>query len=235
MERSCAFAIGDKPMCGRYVAILEEARLAEWHLVRRVPPFESYNIAPTQSVPIVRHTNEGNAADMLRWGLIPFFAKGVPPKYSTINATIERIKDGPAWRAPWNRGQRCAVLASGFYEWQVQADGKTKMPFYITLDDQRIFGIAGLWDTSIDTKGNAVESCTMVTMPANRLMAQIHNSKRRMIAILAKEDRDVWLCGKPDEAFKALKQYPEAHLVAHPVSTRVNSPRNNDAKLVEPI
>ena len=114
-------------MCGRYVAKIQAAELAEWHLIRNVPPFESYNVAPTQSVPIVRHTSEGNAADMVRWGLIPFFAKGIPPTYSTINATVEKIKDGASWPGPWKRGQRCAVLASGFYEWQA-LPGRAKRP-----------------------------------------------------------------------------------------------------------
>ena len=222
-------------MCGRYVARIEAAQLAEWDLIRNVPAFESYNVAPTQSVPVVRHTDEGNAADMLRWGLIPFFAKGVPPKYSTINATIEKIKDGPTWRGPWKRGQRCAVLATGFYEWQVQADGKTKIPYYITLNDQDSFGIAGLWDRSVDTDGKAIESCTMITMPANKLMAEIHNTKHRMIAILANEDRQAWLEGSADEAFAVLKQYPETHMVARPVSTRVNSPKNNDQSLIDSL
>ena len=221
-------------MCGRYVARIQAAELAEWHLIRNVPPFESYNVAPTQSVPIVRHTPEGNAADLVRWGLIPFFAKGIPPTYSTINATVEKIKDGASWRGPWKRGQRCAVLASGFYEWQLQADGKTKIPYYITLNDQDCFGIAGLWDRSIDAAGTAIESCTIITLPANALMAQIHNTKHRMIAILAKEDRDTWLEGSTEEAFAVLKQYPDTHMVARPVSTRVNSPKNNDPALIGP-
>jgi putative SOS response-associated peptidase YedK len=125
--------------------------------------------------------------------------------------------------------------ALGFYEWQVLADGKSKQPFYITLNDQDVLGFAGLWDTSTGADGVAVESCTIVTMPANQLMTEIHNVKHRMPAILSIEDRETWLTGTPDDAFKVIKQYPDTHMVATPVSTRVGSPKNNDAKLIEAI
>lgn len=221
-------------MCGRYVAKLEAAQLAEWDLIRNVPEFESYNVSPTQSVPIVRQTAAGNAVNLVHWGLIPFWAKGVQPKYSTINATVEKLKDGATWRGPWKRGQRCALLASGFYEWQVRGDGKAKQPFYIQLNDQDLFGFAGLWDSSVGADGVAVESCTIITMPANKLMAEIHNTKHRMPAMLEKSDREAWLNGTPDEAYAVIKQYPETHMVARPVSTRVNTPKNNDRTLIEP-
>jgi len=159
----------------------------------------------------------------------------VQPKYSTINATIEKLAEAATWRGPWSRGQRCILATTGFYEWQVQADGKTKQPYYITANDQAIFGFAGLWDRSKRDDGTRVESCAIITMPASKLMSEIHNAKQRMPAILTREDRDAWLKGTPDEAFAALKQYPDAHLVATPVSTRVNAPKNNEATLIEPI
>jgi len=151
----------------------------------------------------------------------------VQPKYSTINATIEKLAEAATWRGPWSRGQRCILATTGFYEWQVQADGKTKQPYYITANDQAIFGFAGIWDRSRRDDGTRVESCAIVTMPASKLMSEIHNAKQRMPAILTREDRDAWLKGTTDEAFAALKQYPDAHLVATPVSTRVNAPKNN--------
>lgn len=224
-------------MCGRYVSPDEASIEREFNLVRsewHFPP--SYNVAPTQNVPAIRLNKAGERiGSLLHWGLIPFWAKGVPPKYSTINATVEKLTDAATWRGPWKRGQRCAIVAAGFYEWQVQADGKSKQPFYIQANDQEIFGFAGLWDSSVSADGVAVDSCTIITMPANRLMTEIHNVKHRMPAILAKEDRDTWLAGTPGEAFKAIKQYPDTHLVATPVSTRVNSPKNNDAGLIAPL
>jgi putative SOS response-associated peptidase YedK len=99
--------------------------------------------------------------------LNPFLAKGVQPKYSTINATVEKLTDAATWRGPWNRSQRSILPILGFYEWKVQANGKKKQPFYITLNDQDVFGFAGLWDTSTGANGVAIASCAIVTMPAN--------------------------------------------------------------------
>lgn len=224
-------------MCGRYVSPDEASIEREFALVRhewQFPP--SYNVAPTQDVPIVRVNKAGERTGVrVHWGLIPFWAKGVQPKYSTINATVEKLTDAATWRGPWKRGQRCIMPALGFYEWQVQEDGKSKQPFYITLNDQDVFGFAGLWDSSTDADGVTVESCTIVTMPANKLMAEIHNVKHRMPAILTVEDRETWLTGAPDDAFKVIKQYPDTHMVATPVSTRVNTPKNNDASLVAAV
>ena len=224
-------------MCGRYVSPDEASIEREFNLVHQEWQFPaSFNVAPTQSVPVVRIAADGQRTGVLmHWGLIPYWAKGVQPKYSTINATIEKLTEAATWRGPWSRGQRCILPATGFYEWQVQADGKTKRPYYIMANDQEIFGFAGLWDRSKRDDGSRVESCTIITMPASKLMSEIHNAKQRMPAILAREDRDVWLKGTPDEAFTVLKQYPDAHLVATPVSTRVNAPKNNDPTLIEPI
>jgi putative SOS response-associated peptidase YedK len=121
---------------------------------------------------------------------------------------------------------------TGFFEWQLLVDGKTKQPYYITLNDQDIFGFAALWDSSKRDDGVTVESCTIVTMPANALMTEIHNVKHRMPAILTKEDRDAWLTTTSNDAFKLLRQYPDTHMVATPVSKRVNTRKNNDAELI---
>jgi putative SOS response-associated peptidase YedK len=224
-------------MCGRYVSPDDAAIEREFTLVRQewnFPP--SYNVAPTQHVPIVRVDKEGERTGLrVHWGLIPFLAKGVQPKYSTINATVEKLTDAATWRGPWKRRQRCIIPALGFFEWQVHADGKSKQPFYITLNDQEIFGFAGLWDSSTGADGVAVESCTIVTMPASQLMTEIHNAKHRMPAILGMEDREMWLTGSPEAAFAVIKQYPDTHMVATPVSARVNTPKNNDSTLIEAI
>jgi DNA-binding CsgD family transcriptional regulator len=98
-----------------------------------------------------------------------------------------------------------------------------------------VFGFAGLWDSSTGADGVAIESCAILAMPANQLMTEIHNVKHRMPAILSREDRETWLTGAPGDAFKAIKQYPDTHMVATPISTRVNTPKNNDARLIEAI
>jgi putative SOS response-associated peptidase YedK len=223
-------------MCGRYYLKM----LAGWDEYVQdsdcdwQQDFHSYNIAPTQDVPVVRMIGGKRHGSRLRWGLIPSFAKGEPPKYSTINATIERIETGPTWRGPWKRGQRCILPASGFYEWHVTENG-AKQPFAIEVTDQPIFGFAGLWDRSVKPDGTAIESCTIVTLPASPLMAEIHNAKKRMPAILRARDRDAWLAADPADARALLTQYPDDLLHAYRVSPRVNAPKHNDAKLLEPL
>ena len=221
-------------MCGRYTHLYTWAEVRELYQLSIWPPEDidpNYNVAPTRLVPVVRVTDRKRQGINLRWGLVPFFARGVPPKYSTINATIERLADGPAWRGPWKRGQRCILPASGFYEWHANADG-SKTPFYITCADQPIFGFAGLWDSSKRDDGTILESCTIITMPPNPLMAEIHNVKQRMPAILESRDIDAWLGESTDAARAALKQYPADSMVAWPVSRGVNTPRNNHASLI---
>ena len=117
-------------MCGRYVSPDEASIEREFNLVHmewHFPP--SFNVAPTQQVPVIRVRKGARQGIRLRWGLIPYFAAGIPPKYSTINARIETVQSAASYRGPWSRGQRCLVPARGFYEWQTQADGKTRVPY----------------------------------------------------------------------------------------------------------
>jgi putative SOS response-associated peptidase YedK len=224
-------------MCGRYVSPDEASIEREFNLVRQEQDIApSYNVAPTQMVPVIREVERTRKLDTLRWGLIPFFAKGEPPKYSTINARIETVETAASYRGPWTRGQRCLQIASGFYEWHLDGAGR-KAPFYIHLNDQPVFAFAALWDRSIKADGTAVESVVHITMPANELMKSIHNAgsnPHRMPAILRKEDQEAWLAGSADDARAVLKQYDAGLMVAYEVSTRVNTPKTNDAKLIEP-
>jgi putative SOS response-associated peptidase YedK len=223
-------------MCGRYVSPDEAAIEREFNLVRsewQFPP--SFNVAPTQNVPVVRSVDGKPHGALLRWGLIPFFARGVPPKYSTINARVETVQTAASYRGPWDRGQRCLQIAVGFYEWQVQTDGKTKVPFYITVSDQPLFAFAALWDSSWTDTGQVIESVTHITVPANGVVGEIHNTQHRMPAILEKADREAWLTGTPEEAWETLTPYPDDLMVAWSVSTRVNTPKNNDASLIQPV
>ena len=225
-------------MCGRYILRMQDKYLREWNL--HGPPAwvtASYNIAPTQQVPVMRMENGAPTAAMVRWGLIPSFAHGNPGKFSTINARVETFASAAAFRGAWKRGQRCIQPASGFYEWHLDAHGR-KTPYLITLADQELFGFAGLWDWSVHEDGVVIESCAHITMPANELMTDIHNGgnhPHRMPAILRREDHDTWLKGTPAEARAVLAPYPADLMLARPVSPRVNSVRNNGPELIEPI
>jgi putative SOS response-associated peptidase YedK len=225
-------------MCGRYIT--KDQRALERELpfldVKDWPQFEaSYNVAPTQPAPVVIASSGGNVCQLMRFGLIPFFAKGVAGKYSTINARVETIETSAAYRGPWKRQQRCLVLASGFYEWHLLPDGKSKQPYFIKPADQDSFAFAGLWDTSKADDGTTIYSFTIITLPASPLMAQIHNTKRREPAMLTAADCRTWLGGTAEQGRALLQPYPDELLVAWAVSRRVNSPSSNDEKLLQPV
>ena len=246
-----------RPMCGRYVSPDEAALEREYRIDRRNSHLQlsdalerayeaSYNVAPTDRVPVVRvirDTDGEREAVLMRWGLVPFWANGEPPKSSTINARIETLETAHTWKTAWEYGRRCIVPAAGFYEWKLQPDGKTKHPYYIKPVDGETFALAGIWDRSITPGGETILSCAVITMRANDLMAGIHThtggkhlprEQRRMPAILQDEDIETWLRGTPEQARAALKEYPSDLMLAWPVSSRVNSPKNNDTDLIRP-
>ena len=174
---------------------------------------------------------------LMRWGLIPFFARGQAGKYSTINATTERLGSGSVWRTCWSRGQRALMLAGGLYEWHLN-EAAEKHPYFIQLPERPVFAFAALWDRSVRADGEAIESCAVITMPGNELMRKIHKTgahPHRMPAILREEDYSAWLLGSKEHAFEVLQPYPANHMVAHRVSRRVNSPTNNDESLLTPV
>jgi putative SOS response-associated peptidase YedK len=225
-------------MCGRYVTKDQAAIERAFSIVKPWWRFQaSYNVAPTQQVPIVRTVKGLREGVLLRWGLVPFFARGVPPKFSTINARLETVETAASYRGAWQRAQRCIQVAAGFYEWHVGSDGR-KQPFFIHLSDREIFGFAGLWDRSFKSDGTVIESCSHITMPGNALMRDIHNAgnhPHRMPAILREEDHEAWLSGTADEAREVLVQYPADLMVAYAVSPRVNKPENDDPALIDPV
>jgi putative SOS response-associated peptidase YedK len=223
-------------MCGRYVTpeIAEAERNLTVDLVLWREYERSWNVAPTELVPVVRIHDGRSEGLVMRWGLIPYFARGVPRKYSTINARIENLTSNASWRGPWIRQQRCLMPATGFYEWHLYPDGNRR-PMYVHLADQDVFCFAGLWDSSRGDDGTRTLSCALITMPGNELMRDIHNTganPHRMPAILAPEDCNAWLLGSADDASAALKPYPAELMTAHPVSTRVNDPKSDDEGLI---
>lgn len=226
-------------MCGRYaLKLLALQHLEEYFALENAKDLrDSYNVAPTQQVPIGRVVDGRHEIVAVRWGLIPYFAQGEPPKYSTINARIEGFDTAASYRGAWQSGRRCLQFASGFYEWHVDAQG-VKRPYYIHLADQELFAFAALWDRSVKPDGTAVESGAHITMPGNELMREIHNAggnPYRMPAILKREDWEAWLTGTSEQARAVLHPYPSARMAAHPVSPKVNSPKNDSPDLIEPI
>lgn len=216
-------------MCGRYTLITDISRIAESFGV--APTLEvqpRYNIAPTQD--IVAILNNGSPhLSLLRWGLIPAWAKDETIGSRMINARAETLAEKPSFRGLL-RGKRCLVVADGFYEWQTE--GKTKTPMYITLQDGQPFAFAGLWDLWKSPDGRQIQSCTIVTTEPNELMAPIHN---RMPAILRPKAYEDWLNPQlRDEQVLThlLKPYPTELMKARAVSKLVNNPRNDVAEIL---
>jgi putative SOS response-associated peptidase YedK len=162
---------------------------------------------------------------MMRWGLA---GRG------SFNAPVESLASGADFREPWKRGHRCIVPALGFYEWHVNPDA-SEQPYYIHPDDQDVFGFAGLWASASADANGVTECCSVVTLPANTLISEIHNSGRRMPAMLTRTLRELWLFGPVDRAGMALAAYAAERLLAYAVSDRINSPHNNDETLLEPL
>ena len=222
-------------MCGRYV-LAQQAKAEKtfgvtqlrWH------DMSSYNVAPAREVPVIRVADGEREGVMMRWGLIPPFLKGESPKYATSNARVETMVASPAYRVPWTKGQRCIVPAEGFYEWH-QPVGRPKQPWFVGLANKEIMPFAALWDRSVRADGVAIESFTIITLPANELMAKIDNEDKRMPAILRMEDVETWLTGAAEEARAVLIQFPAEQLRAYKVSPRVNTPKNDDATLMEEL
>jgi putative SOS response-associated peptidase YedK len=170
--------------------------------------------------------------DVMRWGLVPFWAKDIKVGFANINAKAEGIEKKPAFREAF-RQRRCLVPVDNFYEWKKTKTGK--QPYAIGLKGGGLMALAGLWDNWRSPAGERVRSFAIITTEPNELYARLHN---RMPAVLAPEAWPAWLGEEPaDEAHvKALlAPYPADGMVCSPVSARVGNVKNNDPSLIEPI
>jgi putative SOS response-associated peptidase YedK len=222
-------------MCGRVVhkTPLGEIRVL-FETLNAVPnAAPTYNGAPTDNLPVVRLDRDGRRAlDLLRWGLIPYWAKDMSIGPRCINAMAETVATKPAFREPFQR-RRCLVPIDLFYEWQKTPSGK--QPYAIGMADGSLMAFAGLWERWRDpAAGETVHSFSIITGPPNELCAPIHN---RMPVILPPDTWSTWLGEREADApelLALLRPYPTALMHAYPVSARVGNVRNNDPKLIEP-
>jgi putative SOS response-associated peptidase YedK len=225
-------------MCGRYSLDATPEELAQafnlsFEEVEQL--FEPrYNIAPTDKVLAVRQQQAGRQREpvLLRWGLIPHWARDRDWGGRTINARAETVETKPAFRDPF-RKRRCLVVATGFYEWRKSAG--RKQPYLIRRHDGKPLAFAGLWDRWQGPTDEVVESCTIVTTDANGIVRPIHD---RMPAILQPTDYDRWLesaTRDTQQLIHLLEPVPDEVLTAHPVSSLVNKPVNDVPECVVPI
>lgn len=223
-------------MCGRYRLTAKERYLRDHFELDEDPVWTPrWNIAPTQLVPIVRQKNMSSrrSFDLVRWGLIPSWAKDPSIATKTINAMSETAADKPAFRDAL-RLRRCLIPAESFYEWQ-PIGPKQKQPFSIGMADDSVFAFAGLWESWVAADGGVIETCTILTTTPNVLVADVH---RRMPAILKREDYERWLdptIKNPSAVSGCLAPFDAALMKKYPVSPRVNRPENDDHECAREI
>ena len=215
-------------MCSRYFLDADGNIIA---YTFQVPVHERirkrFNIAPTQQAPVIR-VDSGGAREvaMLRWGLVPFWAKDLKVGTRMINARSEGVEAKPAFRAAL-RERRCVVPASGFFEWQ--GEPGRKQPFAITFPDQPLFGFAGLWERWKAAEGEPVETFTIITTEANAAVARIHD---RMPVILPMDAIDTWLTAPPDAA-RALLRPCAGPVALRAVGKYVSSVKNEGPECLD--
>jgi len=219
-------------MCGRYALLATGELQARFAITGEVPELDArYNVAPTQTLPVVVR-NSPNRVALMRWGLIPSWAKDASGAGRMINARAETVAEKPSYRTAL-RSRRCLVPANGFFEWR--RVGITRAPFYIHMKDESLFAFAGLYDTWRDPNGVAVTTYTIITTEPNELVATIHD---RMPVILHREDEDRWLdpgITDPGAVLPLLHPHPAENMAAYPISAVVNSPAYDTPEILQPI
>ena len=210
-------------MCGRF-SVISNSKTVEEHfnLVRSGEFIHSYNVNPSNNIPVVRLEDDGRVLTNMHWGLIPHWAKDT--KIKPINAKAETIDQKPFFRSAF-RKSRCLIPANGFYEWK--RANNHKQPYYFRLRDSEMLAFAGLWD-HWEHEGESIDSCTIITTEANDVMKPVHD---RMPVILDPENYDAWL----QEGNKTLLQPYSGETIVYPVSTAVNNPKHNGKDLIEPV
>ncbi len=223
-------------MCGRYTLYSNKKTIENQFQVSA--PDEaflepSYNIAPGTVRPVVLTMGTmDRTLGAFKWGFIPSFVKDLSDWKPLINARSETVNDKPSFRKSFQR-KRCIVPANGFFEWKDFGGGR-KIPFYIRLLDQELFGMAGIYDTHTGPGGDEQHTYAILTTEANALMQPLHN---RMPVILRKDDYNVWLDPvnpRPEMLKSLLTPYPTENMATFKVSAEVNNVRNDSPNLISP-
>ena len=224
-------------MCGRYALYGPSSRLKEHFGTDDWPEWtDRYNMAPSLDVPVVRVAPDGRrVAHLLRWGLVPHWAKDTAIGARLNNARAETVADKPSFRSAFAR-RRCLIPACGYFEWQT-VPGERKQPWYISLRgadgrDSVPMAMGGLWESWTDPDGTVLRTCCVITTGPNDLMAPIHD---RMPVIVEPADWARWLGGKTNaggDVGDLLTPFDAARMQAWPVSRAVSNARNEGPALI---
>lgn len=228
-------------MCGRYALNANLNEIIERFGVVRTPQGVAleprFNVAPGQANPVI--TGDGDRALVLmKWGLVPGWAKEAKSDYSTINARVETVAEKPTYRKAL-KSQRCLVPATGYYEWQAQAGtGRgAKQPFFMQLadGDAELFAFAGLYDLWRGPEGQELYSYAILTTEATPQLAAVH---ARMPLILPRAAEERWLdpqLSDPVRLLERIQPPPADRVRLYPVSTEVNNTANDSPALIAPL
>jgi putative SOS response-associated peptidase YedK len=215
-------------MCERFYLTATPTEIKRQFKLDKAPELTPrYNIAPTQLSPIVISKGKGREILVARWGLVPAWSRDLSLGAGMVNAPAETLEAKPAYRVAL-QSQRCLVLANGFYEWQTR--GARKHPYKIAVRNGALIGFAGLWERWTPETGEAVETFTIITTEASRLVREVHD---RMPVIIAPADHQRWLTAPVDAIKRLLVPYTTG-LTIVPVGERVNSIKNDDVSLLQP-
>jgi putative SOS response-associated peptidase YedK len=221
-------------MCGRYS--LGKTDRVDWGTFGVAPLAgldPHWNIAPGSDVVAIREGTAGREATLVRWGLIPAWAKDPSIGHRLVNARAETAHEKAAFRDAFV-SRRCLLPADGFYEWQVVKGEKQKQPWRIEAKDGSMLALGALWESWRDPEGGTRETCTILTVPVNTALSHIHD---RMPVIVATRAFAAWLARDAGAAnVKELcEPAPDALLAAWPIGLGVNDPANDDESVAEPI
>lgn len=222
-------------MCGRFARRSTQEVLSDWFGVdlEEMPWFApSYNAAPQSTQPVVRLNRDTGKREfaLMRWGLVPYWAKDAKVGYTTINARAEEVAAKPLYREALKR-RRCLIPADAFYEWQ-QTGTKSKQPFAFGLASNEPYAFAGLWERWKPKESNPLETFTILTTDPNELTERVHN---RMPVILEPRDYERWMEPADPERppVDLLRPYPAEKMRAWTVNERVGNVRNDDPELLK--
>lgn len=219
-------------MCGRYELQEIEGLGARFRATSVRLDFSGprYNVAPGQLMPVVVRKSgyDQNTLELMKWGLVPSWAKDHRIGNKMINARAETILEKPSFRKPL-QSKRCLVPASGFYEWH--DTGTSKLPYHVSLRDQPVFALAGLYDTWLSPDGQPLDTYTIITTSANTFMERLHH---RMPVILPQEAEEEWLDPSTPlpRLLSIMSPFDPDRMAAHPASPRLNNVRNDDPSLL---
>jgi putative SOS response-associated peptidase YedK len=196
--------------------------------IERYNPLPNFNLGPGQYHPVITNQDQHNF-NFLRWGLVPYWAKDEKIAYKLINARSETIQEKPSFKESVQK-RRCLIPLDGFYEWRKDKSGQS-LPYRFVLPRKEVFSVAGIWESWNAPNGATLQTFSIITVKANETVGRLHG---RMPAILFPAEEKLWLDDelKTEDHLQLLRPFPSENIYGYPVSTKVNSVKNNGADLI---